>query len=67
MMIHRIPLMKPLCVTRRRTSLMSGFLIAGTLFHLHIAALDAADAPVFCNPLDLPLAAEKGWQNITGF
>jgi hypothetical protein len=27
---------------------MSGFLIAGTLFHLHVAALDAADAPVFC-------------------
>lgn len=42
---------------------MSGFLIAGTLFHLHVAALDAADAPVFCNPLDLPLAAEKGWRH----
>ena len=63
MMFLRIPAMKPSFAARRRTSRLRGLLMSGTLFHLHAAALHAAEAPVFCNPLDLPLAAEKGWRH----
>lgn len=62
-MFLRIPAMKPSFAARRRTSRLRGLLMSGTLFHLHAAALHAAEAPVYCNPLDLPLAAEKGWRH----